>query len=60
MLSSHLLGELSGLLEDIMLIDSGRLCAMMTADEAATYAVGLRGSAQTVEKVRGRAAGAAP
>jgi ABC-2 type transport system ATP-binding protein len=33
-LSSHLLGELSGLLEDIMLIDGGRLVSMMTADEA--------------------------
>lgn len=52
-LSSHLLGELSGLLEDIMLIDNGRLCAMMTADEAAGYAAGLRGGAQAVEKFAG-------
>lgn len=52
-LSSHLLGELSGLLEDIVLIDRGRLVKKMSADEAETYAVGLRGSAQAVLQVAG-------
>jgi ABC-type multidrug transport system, ATPase component len=52
-LSSHLLGELSGLLEDIVLIDEGKLCAAMTADEAACCAVGLRGKAEMAEKAAG-------
>jgi ABC-2 type transport system ATP-binding protein len=52
-LSSHLLSELSGLLEDIVLIDEGRLCAAMTADEAASYAFGLRGKTQAVERLAG-------
>lgn len=47
-LSSHLLGELSGLLEDILLLDGGRLAAMMSADEASTFAVSLRGPEQAV------------
>lgn len=50
-ISSHLLGELSGLLEDIMLIDNGQLAAMMTADEAASYGVGLRGGAKAVARI---------
>lgn len=52
-LSSHLLGELSGLLEDIALIDNGRLVTMMTADEAASYAHGLRGSVKSVAEIAG-------
>lgn len=50
-ISSHYLGELSKLLEDIVLIDSGRLVKAMTADEAATYAIGLRGDMKAVEKL---------
>lgn len=52
-ISSHLLGELSGLLEDIVLIDSGRLVKVLTADEAETYAVGLHGPEQAVLKIIG-------
>ncbi len=52
-LSSHLLGELSGLLEDIVLIDSGRLVTVMSADEAATYAIGLRGGEKQVGELAG-------
>lgn len=52
-LSSHLLGELSGLLEDIVLIDNGRLVGVMTADEADTYAIGIRGSAQSAFQLIG-------
>jgi ABC-2 type transport system ATP-binding protein len=48
-LSSHLLGELSGLLEDILLIDSGRKIIHFTSDEAAGYAVALRGKREAVE-----------
>lgn len=53
LLSSHLLGELSGLLEDIVLIDGGRLVEVFTAGEAEAYAVGLRGPEQAVMKVAG-------
>ena len=52
-LSSHLLGELSGLLEDIVLIDGGRLVATLTADEAESYAVGLRGPEAAVTEAAG-------
>lgn len=52
-LSSHLLSELSGLLEEIVLIDEGRLCAAMTADEAESAAIGLRGSATAAETAAG-------
>jgi ABC-2 type transport system ATP-binding protein len=48
-LSSHLLGELSGLLEDILLIDAGRKVIHFTSDEAASYAVALRGKREAVE-----------
>lgn len=53
LLSSHLLGELSELLEDIILIDSGRLVEKFTADEAETYAVGLQGPETAVQQVVG-------
>lgn len=52
-LSSHLLGELAGLLEDIVLIDKGRLVEKFTADMAETYAVGLRGPEPAVLEVLG-------
>ena len=47
-LSSHLLGELSGLLEEIVLVDGGQHIATLTADEANAYAVGLRGPEEAV------------
>ncbi len=50
-ISSHLLGELSGLLEDILLIDNGHEVAFLACDEAANYAVGLRGKRETVERI---------
>ena len=52
-LSSHLLGELSDLLEDIVLLDGGRLVKKLTADEAGTYAVGLRGPEPAADKLIG-------
>jgi ABC-2 type transport system ATP-binding protein len=53
LLSSHLLGELSGLLEDIILLDSGRLVDILAADEAEAYAAGLRGPESAVLKIAG-------
>ncbi len=52
-LSSHLLGELSDLLEDIVLLDGGRLVKKLTSDEAGTYAVGLRGPEAAADKLIG-------
>ena len=54
-LSSHLLGELSNLLEQIVLLDRGRLVKKLSADEAETYAVGLRGATANIEKMVGSA-----
>ena len=52
-ISSHLLGELSGILEDIVLIDSGTLVTKLGADEAEAYAVGLRGPLESVSRING-------
>lgn len=53
LLSSHLLGELSAVLEDIVIIDNGKLNSKMTLDEAETYAAGLRGSTEAVQRTAG-------
>jgi ABC-2 type transport system ATP-binding protein len=52
-LSSHLLGELKGLLEEIVLIDSGRLVDVLRADEAETCAIGVRGNPQAAAQLTG-------
>lgn len=52
-LSSHLLGELTGLLENIVLIDKGHLVAELTTEEAETYAIGVRGNPQAVVEIIG-------
>lgn len=43
-LSSHLLGEIDDILEDILLIKEGQLCLHIAADELKEYAIGLRGN----------------
>lgn len=52
-ISSHQLGEMTGLLEDIVLIDNGRLVEMLSADEADTCAIGIRGGEQAVSQFIG-------
>jgi ABC-2 type transport system ATP-binding protein len=52
-LSSHLLGELSGLLEEIVLIDSGKPVEKIAAEDAETYATGLRGNPQAISEITG-------
>ena len=52
-ISSHLLGELSGILEDIVLIDGGTLVTKLAADEAEAYAVGMRGPLEAVSRLTG-------
>lgn len=47
-LSSHLLGELEEILEDILLLDQGTLCLHLPIIELKEYAIGLRGNAQAV------------
>lgn len=51
--SSHLLGEIAPVLEEIVLIDEGRLKLQISSDEAAVYAVGLRGGREAVTKAAG-------
>jgi ABC-2 type transport system ATP-binding protein len=53
-LSSHLLGEIDDLLENIILIKEGKLCLHMSADEIKEYAIGLRGNMDIInEKTSG-------
>lgn len=47
-LSSHLLGELEGILEDILLLDQGRKRLQLPLIEMKEFAIGLRGNAQAV------------
>lgn len=49
-LSSHLLGEIDDLLEDIVLIKEGKLCLHMSADEIKEYAIGLRGNMSIINE----------
>ena len=48
-LSSHLLGEIEDILEDILLLDAGTKCLHLPVSEFKEYAVGLRGKTQEVE-----------
>ncbi|GAB6171504.1 ABC transporter ATP-binding protein [Paradesulfitobacterium aromaticivorans] len=47
-LSSHLLGELEGILEDVLLLDQGRKRLQLPLIEMKEFAIGLRGNAQAV------------
>lgn len=48
-LSSHLLGELEDILEDILLLDQGTVRLQMPALDMKEYALGLRGNAQVLQ-----------
>ncbi len=52
-LSSHLLGELEEILEDIFLIDQGKKYLHLPVLELKEYAVGLRGSAEAILNIVG-------
>jgi ABC-2 type transport system ATP-binding protein len=47
-LSSHLLGEVEDLLEDILLIKSGEKCLHMGIEDLKEYAIGVRGKTDAV------------
>ena len=47
--SSHLLGEIEDILEEILLLGEGRKCLHLPVAELRGYAVGVRGPAETVE-----------
>ncbi|AGA67892.1 ABC-type multidrug transport system, ATPase component [Desulfitobacterium dichloroeliminans LMG P-21439] len=48
-LSSHLLGELEDILEDILLLDQGTKKLQMSTLDMKQYALGFRGNAQAIE-----------
>lgn len=52
-LSSHLLGELEDLLEDILLLDQGNVRLHLPVVELKEYAIGIRGKAETVRQTIG-------
>lgn len=52
-LSSHMLGEIEELLEDILLIKEGTLCMHTSVLDLKEYALGIRGKAQIVQQVLG-------
>lgn len=49
-LSSHLLGELEEILEDVLLLDEGKQCLHLPILELKEYAIGLRGAAEIIFK----------
>ena len=50
-LSSHLLNELEGLLEDVLLIDQGQLRLHLSMEDLKQYAIGLIGSKEQIEEL---------
>ncbi|XXM73020.1 ATP-binding cassette domain-containing protein [Lysinibacillus sphaericus] len=48
LLSSHLLGEIENLLEEVLLIKSGRKCLHIGIEELKGYAIGVRGKTEAV------------
>ncbi|MEL1135461.1 ABC transporter ATP-binding protein [Desulfitobacterium sp. THU1] len=60
-LSSHLLGELEDILEDILLLDQGTKKLQMSTLDMKQYALGFRGNAQAIEALlRGHLRGDTP
>lgn len=51
LISSHHLGEMEHLLEDILLIHKGKVVLHQSLDEVKDYAVGIQGPADIVEKL---------
>lgn len=47
-LSSHLIGEVEDILEDVLLLDQGRKGLHLPVDELKEWAIGLKGNAQAV------------
>lgn len=52
-LSSHLLGEVEDLLEDVLLIKAGQKCLHMGVEKLKEYAIGVRGKTGSVTKWMG-------
>jgi len=51
--SSHLLNEISEILDDILLLDQGRCRLYMTKDAVKEFAVGLQGKEEAVAAIAG-------
>jgi ABC-2 type transport system ATP-binding protein len=49
-LSSHLLNEIEDILEDVLLIQSGKLKLHMSISDLKQYAIGLRGDSETIDE----------
>jgi ABC-2 type transport system ATP-binding protein len=52
-LSSHLLNEIEGLLEDVLLIKEGGMCLHMSIADLKEYAIGLNGREDAVDEIVG-------